>query len=402
MNKVLIRYFIFAGVFGLLTLSSTLHAQEKTTPAPAKPEQAEAASTTKGSAARADEKAAASNKDAKQATSAEAKPAATTPAEAECKLCRWFDLQTATISMRYRFVENSAGTTTNNQLQHNEAFKGRFKFDAKGNYSINVGVFSGNNFTGSWNNTGVGTGDGFTNLYLKQLYFSAKPVKGLELQYGGLYVARGEGTEITTYDNDAYLVGERLILKRPKELFFDEISVTYAYLGDLNTPNINKRFHRLQQSNYHQFLLSKNLGKRAVVSGDYSFQSGTETLRQAIRVKTPELRVIDSLRFENYQRLDVKPNYGFSVYGEKALFKRFTLGGGYADIDPNYGGLNADRFNKGKRLYLQSTLVLSPEFSVSTFLTRAVGNDIAISNRTRFDLIFSYNLLKTLKRTGIF
>lgn len=399
MKRVFIRYVLLACFCGLLIAAPSIRAQEKAAPTPATPAQA---ATTSATPAPVAEKADVASKESKTATAAENKPAAATQAESECKLCRWFELQTATLSVRYRFVENSAGVTTNNQLQHNEAFKGRFKFDAKGNYSIYAGVFSGNNFTGSWNNTGWGTGDGFTNLYLKQLYFSAKPVKGLELQFGGLYVARGEGTEITTYDNDAYLMGERLILKRPKELFFDEISVTYAYLGDLNTPNINKRFHRLQQSNYHQFLVSKNLGKRATVSGDYSFQAGTETLRQAIKVKTKELRVIDSFRFENYQRMDVKRDYGFSVYGEKALHRRFTLGGGYAQIDPNYGGLNSDRFNKGKRLYLQSTLTLSPEFSISTFLQHGVANDFAISNRTRVDVIFSYNLLKTLQRTGIF
>lgn len=329
-------------------------------------------------------------------------PPAKPQESSEGKLSRWFQLQTATISTRYRFVENSSGVMTNSQAQHREAFKGRFKFDAQGRYSLNAGVFSGSSFTGGWNNTGWGTGRGFTNLYLKQLYFSAQPVKGLELQYGGLYFLRGEGTEITTYDDDAYLVGERVSLKRPEKFFFDEISITYGYLGDLNQPNINKRYHRLKQSNYHQFLLSKKLGKRAALSADYSFQSGVETMREAVKVNTKELRVIDSFCFENYQRLDVKSNYGFAVYGEKNLLRRLTLGGGYAQIDPNYGGLNGDRFNKGKRLYLSSTLALSPEFSVSTFLTRAVGNDFAVSNRTRLDVIFSYNLLKSLQRTGIF
>lgn len=331
-------------------------------------------------------------------TSNTQKPAAA-QAASESKLARWIELQTATLGIRYIFGKNSSDVTTLNQLQHMEAFKGRFKFDSKGNYSINAGVFSGNQFVLSWNNTGIGKGQGLTNLYLKQLYFAAKPVKGLEVQYGGLYFLRGESTEITSYDNDGFLVGQRISVKRPKQFFFDEVSATYAYIGDFSKPNINKRFHRLKKSNYHQFLVSKNIGKRAAVSGDYTFQAGTETLREAVRVNTKELRVIDSFRFDTYQRMDVKPDFGFNLSGEKTLFKKLTLGGGFAKIDPNYGGLNSDRFNRGKRFYMNAAYALSPEFSVAAFATRGVGNNFAISNRTRMDVVFSYNLLKTLQRT---
>ncbi|MGH9903295.1 MAG: hypothetical protein ACRD68_15930, partial [Pyrinomonadaceae bacterium] len=158
-----------------------------------------------------------------------AETAAAAQGSSECKVCRWFELQTAVISGRYRFVENSSGVTTADQLQHAETFKGRFKFDAEGRYTVNALVGSGSGFTSSWNNTGLGTGRGSTNLYLKQLYFAAKPVRGVEVQYGGIGLLRGESTEITSYDNDGYLVGQRLSVKRPKEVFFDEIAVTYAY-----------------------------------------------------------------------------------------------------------------------------------------------------------------------------
>lgn len=336
-------------------------------------------------------------------------PSASNPASSEFKLSRWFDLQTATISLRYHFRQNSQARATANQLQHNEAFKGRFKFDRAGRYSLNAGLFSGNHFIVSWNNLGVSWDDripgserGVSNLYLKQLYFEARPVTGLELQYGGLYLLRGESTEVTSYDNDGYLVGQRLSVKRPKELFFDEVSVTYAYLGDLTRPNLTKRFHRLRQANYHQFLVSKQLGARAAVSADYTFQAGVETLREAIRFKTPELKVVDTVRFENYQRLDVKPDYGFALTGEKILFKRLTLNGGYASIDRNYGGLNADRLGSGKRVFLMTTWQLRPALSLASFVTSAVANSGPVSTQTRFEVIVSYNLLKGLQQVGLF
>jgi hypothetical protein len=318
------------------------------------------------------------------------------------KLSRWFDLQMATLNLRYRYIDNSSGVVTTNQLQHREVFKGRLKFDADGKYSLNAGVFTGRAFNGGWNNTGWGTGDGQTNLSVKQLYFSAAPVEGLELQYGGLYLNRGESTEITTYDEDGYIMGERVTIKRPHKLFFDEISVTYAFLGDINTPNINKRYFRLKQSNYHQFLLEKKIGKRAAVSADYTFESGRETMREAIRVDVRESRVLDTARFENYQRAGRTAAYGFALHGEKAITKRLTVVGGYAQIDPLYGGLNADRFVIGKRLFVLSTLRLTSAITVSTFATRAVANSVPVPIRTRVELLISYNLLKGLQRTGWF
>jgi hypothetical protein len=331
---------------------------------------------------------------------AKAEPAK--PKDAPSGFSRWFELQAASLGLRYRSTDDDSGTTTFDGMQHKENVKARFKFDAEGKYSVNAGLASGNSFTGSWNNTGVGTGSPFTNVYLKQLYFAAKPVRGVELQYGGLGFLRGEGTEITTYDEDGYIVGQRVTVKRPENLFFDEVSVTYGYLGDLTKPSVTKRFGRLDESNYHQFLVSKKAGKRAVVSADYTMQSGVETLRQAVSVKVGELRVVDSVRFENYQRVDVKPDYGFAVTAEKAVVERVTVAAGYASIDPNYGGLNADRFNKGNRVFAGGNVTITPELSVSLFAQRAVGNDVFISNRSRFDAILNFNVLKAFQRAGLF
>ena len=317
-------------------------------------------------------------------------------------LSRWIEAQQATLSLGYRFVDNSRGRATTNLLEYQEAFKARLKFDVRGRYSLQAGLSTGSKFTSGYNNTGVGTGREATNVYLKQLFFAAEPIKGVEFQFGGLSLLRGESSEITSYDNDGYLMGERLRLKRPKNLFFDEIAVTYGYLGDLDHPSVMKRFHRVKQSNYHQFLATKKIGQRLAVSADYTFHNSAETLRQAIKVDTSGLRALDSFRFENYQRLDVNQAYGFAVSGEKQLSQRFTLGGGYAQIDRRYGGLNASRFGHGNRLYLTSKFVLSPEFSVSTFVARAVNITHPATNRTRVEVVFSYNLLPGLKRSGLF
>lgn len=330
------------------------------------------------------------------------KPAPKPQGSSEGKLARWLNLQTANLIAFYRFTETSAGATTYNQLMHKAVLKVSFKFDAEGKYTLNVGGQTGSSFTSSLYNTGIGKGRGTTRFSLRQIYFAARPVRGLEVQAGGLYINRGEGTEITTYDDDGYLMGYRVSVRRPKQFFFDEISVTYAYLGDLKTPNIFRRFNRLGESNYHQFLVAKTFGKRAALSLDYTFQSGVDTAHEALRVNTKELRFVDNIRFENYQRLDGKPDFGFAVRGEKVIARRFTLSGGFARIDRNCGSLNGDRYPAGKRLFSLISYNLRPDLSVNAFVSRAISNDFTQPTRTRVDLFLSYNLLKVLHKTGLF
>ena len=322
------------------------------------------------------------------------------PPQRQGKLARWINLHTASLSTRYNFVENSAGTVTNNQGQYQAVVKGAFQFDPDGRYTLEAGLFPGSRFSSGWNGSGWGTGELRTNLYLKQLYLSAEPVNGLELQYGGLYFNQGVNTEITGYDYDAYLTGERLRLTRPKNFFLDEISVTYGYVNELDPPSVSKRFHRLKQSNYHQFLVAKMIGQRILVSGDYTFQSGAETLREAFRVQTRSVRIIDVFHFENYQLASPNRGYGFAAYGEKKLHSKLSLGGGYAQHDR--AGLYSDRFAAGKRVFVNVQMELTPGFSISTSYTQAIRNPRETNPRTRLDVALNYDLLRTVRRTGIF
>lgn len=323
--------------------------------------------------------------------------------QSEGKLSRWLEVKAASLSSCYVFDDDSnSGTTLASQNQFQATFEGRFKFDAKSRYSLHVGVFTGNNFTNGWNDMGWGGGRGSSNLYLKRLYFVAQPMKGVELQYGGLGLIGGVGTAITGFADDGYIMGQRVSIERPNNFFFDQVAVTYGYLGDFDTPNINKRYNRLKQSNYHQFLVSKNIGQWATVSAHYTFLNGVESLAEAVKINTKELRVIDAFRFENYQRMDVNPDYGFAVQGEKTLFNRLILGGGFAAVDPNAGNLNSNDFFSGKRVFLSATYAISSEFSVSTLVNRAVANNFAVPKRMHFHLLLNYDLLRSLQRTPLF
>ena len=331
-----------------------------------------------------------------QATAKSQKPTA--------PLARWVEVQNATLNVRYRVADNSAGVVTTNQIQHREGLRARFKFDPPGRYALNIGAFSGSLFPSSWNNTGIGMGDWQDTLAFRALYASAEPVVGIEGQYGSLYVLKGESTEITTYDDDGYVIGQRVSVRRPRDLFFDELSATVGYFtGNVEEIGVSKRVKYLNdRPNYGHYLVDKKIGARGGISADVTSVDGARTWRAATNLNTRELRAVDSILFESYKRTNHNPEYGFAISLNKALNRRTAINWGYARIDPFYGGLNADRFNIGKRVFVTISYTVSPRFSASWFVTTAVGNNVALPQRTLSNLVFAYNALPDLRRTGWF
>ena len=316
------------------------------------------------------------------------------------KIKRWFDLEALAVATRYRYLESNAGTSASAQ-QYQLFARGRFKFDSKGKYSVVGAIATGNNIGGGWNKTGWGTGDVQADFYVKQLYFEAKPIKPLAIQFGGIAPNNGENTEITGYDNDAYLMGERISVRDPKGFYFDEISATNGFVGDLTRPNVFRRFKRLDESNYHQFLVRKTINKRVSFSADYTFDSGTDMLRQAVKVNVPELKVVDGIRFENYERLDPRPGYGFGLTGEKKVNPKFNLIGGVTKI--SHAILNGDRYPRGTRVFFGGTYKITREFSINPIIIQGVGPLAAPSiPRTRFEIVAAYNFLEALHHYHIF
>jgi hypothetical protein len=312
-------------------------------------------------------------------------------------LRRWFEIDFAQIAARYRVIETSDGRVTNNHVQHRQQFRARVKADARGRYALHTGVFTGTSFISSWNNTGLGTGDPVTNLRLKQLFASAMPIEGVQGQVGGLYVIRGESTEITTYDEDAFIVGERVQVTRPADLWLDEIAFTNAELSHVGQPSITHRWHGFSHPNYRHLLVRKRVG-RVAASADVTSLEGSRTLRAAAAATFPA----GTLRVEGYRRMRALPAGGFAVTLERPVTTWLRAAGGYASVDLGYGGLNADRFDRGRRVFATTTVTFTPWLNVGLFATRAFASDVVLSNRTRFDAVLTYNLLHSLRRTGIF
>ncbi|MSR21969.1 MAG: hypothetical protein EXR92_00170 [Gemmatimonadetes bacterium] len=278
------------------------------------------------------------------------------------------------------------------------------KLDVRGLYAINFGVFTGTRFISGWDNTWWGLAEVQRDIAFKALYASVEPIDGIEAQLGGLYLVKGESTEFTTYDDDGYVMGERISLRRPNELLFDEISATGAYFtGDPGMISVGRRVSHIDETNYWHFLVRKAIGGRGGVSADFSSENDRRTWRQAIRINLPELKFVDSAVFEQYERTGESGAYGFSITFAKQLTAKLSLNQfGYARIDPDYGPLNADRFNIGNRAFVMATYVFSPEFTASLFITRAVGDNGVLPQRILSNAVLAYNALPALRRTGYF
>ena len=369
------------------------------------------------------------------ATAAVVQPVAPSPApDWKPKFRRWVDLNQMDFSLRYRAVADSNGAHQFNQGQQRSIIDGRFKFDPEAKYSIVFHASSGRYFNWAYADfMGGGNKEAYAleeakmspyqygvfqsilesgpqfaaqsllsggwSFYVRRLYLDLRPVRGIEAQYGSLDINRGAGSEITTYDNDGWISGERVLIKQPSHLFVDEISATWGYIGDLYTPNFFARGSRLGQSNYHQFLLRKAWHKRIDASTDYTWQYGTQTLRQGLAFNVPEIRVADVARLETYQRLNnsffpgttffIRRANGYAVSFDKHFKSKGRLEYGYVDIDPEYTvytdaavaailGLtsNGDAYGLGKRLYVRPTINVKPYLAVTGYYTHTFDTTV--------------------------
>ena len=343
----------------------------------------------------------------------------------EATFARWVDLNAASFSLRFRSIFDADGVHTYNQAQQRTLLDGKIKLDQNGKYSIGFRLSSGHYFDWAYADfIGGGTTEanvksiprfasvadqqdaiasgplspvypsGGWSILPRQLYFDAKPVSGLELQYGSLGFNRGDNTEITSYDEDGYISGERLIVRKPQYLYLDEISITYAYLGDILTPNFFDRYQRLNQANYHQFLLRKKLKSWFDVSADYTYEV-THTVREAAYIKTNWAKAVDAVRVEGYERpFDAnnvdKDRYasgsGFAITADKFIKKKVLLQAGFASIDDNYDvyahngnnsiwafALNGDQYGMGKRPFVRATVNVTPYISLFGFYSHVVN-----------------------------
>ena len=322
------------------------------------------------------------------------------PSAPRAAVRRWVGLQAATANLRYRFVDNSDGVVRTAQVQYRFSLRGTLNFDRAQRFVVDAGAFTGSRFSSGWDNTWLGRAEFQDYFNLKGLSFTARPVVGVEAQVGGLYMVRGRSTEFTTYDEDGFVMGERLSVRRPRDLWFDEISLTGGYITfDPTRMSVFDRFSSIDDQNYWQVVVQKTLGPRLSFSADFTREQVRDTWRQAATVALPEARVIDGFTLEIYERTNAGADQGFALTFSKQLTSRLSLNQfGYAEIDPSYGPQNADRLNVGKRIFGMVTFNATDAITTSLFVTTAVGGNGTLPQRTLLNAVLGYNLVPVLRR----
>ena len=250
-------------------------------------------------------------------------------------------------------------------------------------------------------------------FYVRELYVSATPVEAITVEFGSMGIERGYSSEITTFDDDGFIAGERVRIHDPRHLFFDEIGFTNAFFGDVTTPNLFRRGLKLDQSNYRQIFVDKKITPRVAASGEYTWQTGTDTLRGAVRVQVKEIKVADSVRVEAYSRLNdanlqskiYKGGSGFAVAADRNFGSKVSGDLGFDRVDQNYCvyadswaacafhlSLNGDSYTQGKRYFSHVSYKVNPSLTASGFYTHAIGHDIVNFNQQNFNFGLTLDL----------
>ena len=360
-------------------------------------------------------------------------------------------MDTLNYATRYRSTFDADGARSFSQGQQRIIADGKFKFDKQGRYGVGFHLSSGRYFNWAYADF-IGGGqhdfiakteakmspyqlylmnilpyqDGFFRsgggqVYLRQVFLTAEPIKGIEFQGGGFAINHGVNSEATSYDDDGYMSGERITIKRPKQLWLSEVSYTRGYLGDLYTPNFFARGQHLSKSNYWQVLARKDFGKRIAVSADYTYTAPEgapfflKTTREAIFADVHESKVIDKVRFEAYQRINggqyapgflFDPGKGYALTASRSFKKRLALDAGFANIDLAYVNnlglnvqaiilgltVNGDQYGVGKRYFVRPTIPLTSSISLTGGFSRLYGTNVTADPNEALDIWNKQNL----------
>jgi hypothetical protein len=313
---------------------------------------------------------------------------------------RWVTFSTAALGLRYRALEGAAVQPPVSQVQVTGALRGRFRIDGANRFAIHAGAATGHGFAGGWNTTGIGTGTVSYDLALKEVYLSTRPSPRFDLQVGGLYLLRGQSTEGTSYDNDGFIVGERVVMRSAFGRVFDEVALTRAYLGDFADANVFHRLHRLHdRAHYHQVLAQKRAGS-ATVSADYTADASSHIVRTAVTLALPRPQIlIDHVRVESYARVNPAPGYGYAITVRHEGRVGAVAAMGVSQIDNNYTQLNGDLYGRGRRVYASFAKRTGTGWLWSAQVARAIGSAAASTPRTRLETSLACDLLRALRHS---
>jgi hypothetical protein len=188
-------------------------------------------------------------------------------------------------------------------------------------------------------------------------------------------------------------------VRRPREVFFETITVNVGYVGYLDTPFVFDRTGAFSRQNYWQLLASKQVLPGLTLSTDYSVIGDDGVLRQAATWRV-DRRLVDTAAGEYAVRLRGGSHQtAFAFSGGKQV-AGVTVQAGYANVDPVFGVLNGDAYGPGNRVFATGSFPLPLDLSASWLVQKEISPPVTSSNDVRVDLILTWNVLKTLRRAG--
>ncbi len=315
-------------------------------------------------------------------------------------LRRWIQFSGFQVATRNKFSQDdlNGSRVVISSLQYQAQIQGSLRIDSRGRYSIAAALGTGSRFNSGWNRTGIGNGAHAYDFHARQLSLDVRLKPWLEISTGGLGFVRNNSTDITSYNNNGYLTGHRISIRKPEQLFFDEVHLLAGYLGDFNDPSVFSRLDRMGHFNYYFLGFKKNLSPHISLSVDSTQHADRQTLRQAVRIQVPGSRFFQEMTFEQYERYHPDTAYGFAWHLDHRFTRRLHLWGGFSAVDQNYGPWNSDRLGRGNRLFFVSSWELLPDITVAVMGTCAFATPYPLLNHRRLDVVLGYNLLHSLHR----
>lgn len=340
--------------------------------------------------------------ESKTSDKAAAAPKAAAPAPKPAPItgvARWLHFQTLDLATRFRYVDTHEHRVNDRDQQYKISSKFQLNLVPEGRTYFQFRVETGSSFASSWTNMGPGMHNREWVLNVKSLFFGQKLGKHFEAQVGGIEYDQGAGSEVTSTDNDAWLIGYRgRVITSGKGWLPNKVNLTIGHMGDFRMPNVFARMHRLEDVNYVQALAQKSFNKKHEGSFEYDSIQDIQFLRFAYRWKKIPAVVFDEISIEPVVRMTNNSAFGWSGTLGKSLDKaaKLKIAATYSDIPTqlfNKGGqqilLNGDLYALGKRVSGTMTWQPAKDWQFQAYAGRRM--DATNSMRWRAQVAVRYN-----------
>lgn len=262
-------------------------------------------------------------------------------------------------AVRYLLNQNSSGVATINTMQDLIVFDVIIHF-FKDKARLELQGGTGGSFAISWDNSGIGTPDKIAKDFnLRRVALTVSATKQIDLTVGSMAPEYGAGTENTTFDNDAYIMGYRAKAK----IVGGTLVVTGGFVGDYKNPNVFNRFERMDDFNFVQAMYTRAIADAIQGSIEYNRLDNVDFVRGAVKFDLKKWTgILDAVIFEDMASLnsDIAQNT-FSAKLTKR-FKELFFGQDiqfdayYVYKSEQFDILTSDRMLKGRQVRFVMTL----------------------------------------------